>query len=117
MLTLWVSKVMQRSLTPIRREFNALYYKKPLRYQHRLTALVLRYYRFRVLEFITTLEFSFINIVMRSRFVVLRSVALDFIARRWFLVNGIVTVDPTFIVAPLDVLQLTPSLLWVFFYK
>lgn len=117
MLTLWVSKVMQRSLTPIRREFNTLHYRKPLRYQHRLTALVLRYYRFRVLEFITALEFSFINVIMRSRFVVLRSVALDFIARRWFLINGVVTTDPSFLVAPLDILQLTPSLRWVFFYK
>nr|ACX31003.1 ribosomal protein S4 [Moneuplotes crassus] len=117
MLTLWVSKVTQRTLTPVRREFNSLYYRKPLRYQHRLTRLVLKYYRFRVLEFVNTLEFSFINVVMRSRFIVLRSVALDFIARRWFLVNSAVVTDPSYIIAPLDVLQLTPSLLWIFFYK
>lgn len=117
MLTLWVSKVTQRTLTPVRREFNNLYSQKPLRYQHRLTALILRYYRFRVLEFINTLEFSFINVVMRSRFIALRSTALDFISRRWFLINGIVATDPTLLISPLDVLQLTPNLLWIFFYK
>nr|ACX30965.1 ribosomal protein S4 [Moneuplotes minuta] len=117
MLTLWVSKVTQRTLTPIRREFNNLYFQKPLRYQHRLTALILRYYRFRVLEFINVLEFSFINTVMRSRFITLRSTALDFISRRWFLLNGVVTTDPTLLVSPLDILHLTPNLLWLFFYK
>nr|YP_011027900.1 ribosomal protein S4 [Euplotes vannus]UPM52110.1 ribosomal protein S4 [Euplotes vannus] len=117
MLTLWVSKVTQRTLTPVRREFNSLYFQKPLRYQHRLTALILRYYRFRVIEFINTLEFSFINVVMRSRFITLRPTALDFISRRWFLINGIVTTDPALLISPLDVIHLTPSLLWLFFYK
>lgn len=81
MPVVWASKVTQRTLTPIRREFNYLYFKKPLKYQYRLTVLIARYYRFRVLEYLTLVEFSFLNVVLRSRFVVLRTVALLFIRR------------------------------------
>lgn len=109
MPTVWVSKITQRTLTPIRREFNYLYFKKPLRYQHRLTVLITRYYRFRVLEYLTLVEFSFLNVVLRSRFIVLRTVAAAFIRRGWFLVNGIVTTAETHLVAPLDIIQLTPT--------
>ena len=117
MPVVWASKITQRTLTPVRREFNYLYFKKPLRYQHRLTVLIARYYRFRVLEYLTLVEFSFLNTILRSRFVVLRTVALSFIRQGWFLVNGIVTTSEAYIVAPLDTIQLTPTTAWLIFYK
>nr|YP_011027864.1 ribosomal protein S4 [Euplotes cristatus]UPM52074.1 ribosomal protein S4 [Euplotes cristatus] len=117
MPTVWASKITQRTLTPTRREFNYLYYKKPLRYQHRLTVLIARYYRFRVLEYLTLVEFSFVNVVLRSRFVVLRTIALSFIRRGWFLVNGTINTSEAFLVAPLDIIQLTPTTAWLVFYK
>ena len=117
MPVVWASKVTQRTLTPVRREFNYLYFKKPLKYQYRLTVLIARYYRFRVLEYLTLVEFSFLNVVLRSRFVVLRTVALLFIRRGWFLVNGAVTTAADCLIAPLDVLQLTPTTAWLIFYK
>ena len=117
MPVIWASKITQRTLTPARREFNFLYFKKPLRYQHRLTALVTRYYRFRVIEYLTLVEFSLLNTVLRSRLVVLYDVALTFIHKGWFLVNGVVVTDPAYLLAPLDTLQLTPSTRWLVFYK
>ena len=113
----WVSKITQRTLTPARREFNYLYFKKPLRYQHRLTVLVTRYYRFRVLEYLTLVEFSLLNAVMRSRLIVLYRVAMSFIFKGWLTVNGLVLSDPTYLVAPLDLLQLIPTTRWLVFYK
>lgn len=81
MPVVWASKITQRTLTPSRREFNFLYFKKPLRYQHRLTVLIARYYRFRVVEYLTLVEFSLLNTVLRSRLVVLHEVALAFIRK------------------------------------
>lgn len=113
----WASKITQRTLTPARREFNYLYFRKPIRYQHRLTVLVARYYRFRVLEYLTLVEFSFLNMILRSRFVVLRTVAVAFIRQGWFLVNGVAVTTEAYLIAPLDVIQLTPTTAWLVFYK
>ena len=115
--TLWVSKVTQRTLTPSRREFNTLYPSKQLRYQHRLTLLILRYYRFRVLEFINLFEFSLLNVLLRTRFFIIRSVAVDFILRGWVCINGYVSKNLNDLLSFFDVLYLTPSLIWIFFYR
>ena len=115
-LTFWVSRVTQRTLTPIRREFDILNRKK-LKYQHRLTVYVFKYYNFKVLELVNKAEFTLLNVILRSHLLLDKYIVAFCLQNRFLFVNGISTPDPTLLVYRGDVLQLSLQLRLTLFLK
>lgn len=115
--TLWVSKITQRTLTPARREFNKLYLRKPLRYQKRITIAIMRYYRFKVLEILMSLEFTLLHTLTRSKLLPVRSLAERFIITGYVTVNGLPALFSNHTLCFMDFVMLTPSIRFILFYK
>lgn len=61
----WVSQINQKKLTISRRNYRILNRKELIR-QKRLTKYITKYYNLKVLNVINSLEFSLINVLMRS---------------------------------------------------
>jgi len=101
----WVSKITQKSLTPLRRDFNILHRKK-LKYQHRLTSYVLHYYKFKVLELVNLSEFALESLLLRSKLISTQILARFFIKKNYIFVNGLLVSKPQFVVSKGDVIQL-----------
>lgn len=112
----WVSKITQKTLTPIRREFDILNRKK-LRYQYRLTVYILKYYRFKVLEVINKLEFNLTQILLRSKLLSNQKLAEFAIRKGLVFVNNLQIRTLKFSLQGGDVIQLALELKVLIFFK
>jgi len=64
-----ISYMTRKYITPQRREF-MLWFRKKLKYQKRITRYVLKFYKFKVLEFFNQFELNLTWILFKSRLVV-----------------------------------------------
>lgn len=72
--SIWASKVNLRRITWQRREF-LMFFRKPFRYQTRLSRFILKFYRLKVNEFVWLFEFNVLWVLFKSKLVFYKSTA------------------------------------------
>jgi len=87
----WVSRITQKTLTPVRLEFNILNRKK-FKYQKKITKYILQYYRFKVTESLIRLNFDLMFVLLRSFIVRDWNTAIIVLKKNFIFINGIGTV-------------------------
>lgn len=102
---IWVSKVTQLMLDPYRREFMMMY-RKPFKYQKRITNYIFKYYRFKVLEFMTLLEYQLLTFLVRIKFAVNKNFSYNLLTKKFVYINGLVINSIDYQVQFFDVIQL-----------
>lgn len=105
----WVSKITQKTLTPLRRDFNILS-RKQIKYQHRLTQYLLNYYKFKVLELVNLSEFALGGVLLRSKLLPTYNLLHLFLSKEFVTVNGLTVKNRNFVLGKADVLQLALQL-------
>jgi ribosomal protein S4 len=112
-----ISYMTRKFITPQRREF-MLWFRKKLRYQNRISRFILKFYRFKVLEFFNKFELSLTWILFKSRLVTSLSSTQLLVKSRYVYVNGsLVTSLSTSVLYPFDVVQVKLTLKIFIFLK
>ena len=116
--TVWVSKVTQLMLDPFRREFLILY-RKPFKYQRRITKFILIYYRFKVLELMQQMEFKLLSILTRIKFSYSQESAKLLISKGFVRINGmqVNSISQYSDVSFSDTIQLVLSIRYLMYVK
>ena len=112
----WVSKINQKSLTPSRRNYKIINRKDLIR-QKRTTKFITRYYNFKVLNTINCLEFTLLNILMRSGLVNYKPTALILVNKNFLYLNFKPVSKPNILMNKNDILQLILSLKFILYIK
>ena len=105
---------MQLTLSPVRKEFEAIY-RKPIKYQYRLTRFILKYYKLKVFDFVNAVEFRLASVLTRSGFTSHRPFTEQFIRNRLVYLNSLLITNPKVIINTFDILQLPVTLRVVLF--
>nr|YP_010117045.1 hypothetical protein KQ443_mgp19 [Euplotes vanleeuwenhoeki]QPM99259.1 hypothetical protein MitoLV_31 [Euplotes vanleeuwenhoeki] len=86
--SVWASKINLKRITWQRQEFLSQFRKK-IYYQNKLSRFILKFYRFKVNEFMFTFEFNIIWILLKSRLIYHKSTAHQLFKVRSLFINGI----------------------------
>lgn len=114
--SIWLWRVSQKNLTPQRHEFRILS-RKRFKYQHKLTRYILKFYRFKSLEFVLKTEFNLKNILIKSQLTLNWILTSTLLSLKFVRVNGVCVNNWDAQLFPFDVIQLAISRSYFIYYK
>jgi hypothetical protein len=112
----WVSKLNQKKLNPVRRDFKILD-RKFIKNQRRITLLTFKYYNFKVLEIINKLEFNVIRVLLRTGFFFYKPTVILIIQKGFLFINNFKITSLNAFLGKGDLIQLTSQLKLILFLK